>query len=82
MMLESCLSPGGQYRLQKLLLLCCWLLIDQQCISSTIRGPIHYLEVLWMSLACMNRHCCILLENIFLRCMILTADIMDFAVCF
>jgi hypothetical protein len=68
-------------KLRNLLLLCCWFLV-QQCILNIIRGPIHYLGVLRISLSCsLNRHC-ILLGSIFLRCMILTADSMDLAVCF
>jgi hypothetical protein len=45
------------------------------------KSPMHYLGVLRISLACsLNRHCCILLGSIFLRCMILTADSMESAV--
>jgi hypothetical protein len=59
------------------------LLVDQQCILSTIRCQIHYLGVLRISLACsLNRNCCTLLGSIFLRCMILVADSMGLAVCF
>jgi hypothetical protein len=59
------------------------LLVDQKYTLSIIKGPIHHLGVLRISLACsLNRNCCILLGSIFLRCMILTVGSMDLAVCF